>query len=61
MINSESVDGVVIATPHYDYPTIEIEAFQKGLHVFCEKPSGVYTKNVKEMNEAAKKSGKVFR
>ena len=26
----------------------------------CEKPAGVYTLAVREMNEAAKKSGKVF-
>ena len=32
----------------------------QGLHVMCEKPAGVYTKAVREMNEAAKKSGRVF-
>ena len=31
-----------------------------GLHVLIEKPAGVYTRQVKEMNEVAKKSGKVF-
>ena len=60
MMQSGLVDGVVIATPHYDHPTLAIEAFEAGLHVFCEKPAGVYTKNVREMNEAAKKSGKTF-
>lgn len=60
MMSSGLVDGVVIATPHYDHPILAIEAFEKGLHVFCEKPAGVYTKNVREMNEAAKKSGKAF-
>ena len=33
---------------------------QKGLHVLIEKPAGVYTKDVLEMNEDAKVSGKVF-
>lgn len=60
LINSGVVDGVIIATPHYDHPIIAIEAFKAGLHVFCEKPAGVFTKNVREMNEAALKSGKVF-
>lgn len=60
MMQSGLIDGVVIATPHYDHPTLAIEAFEAGLHVFCEKPAGVYTKNVREMNEAAKKSGKTF-
>lgn len=54
------VDGIIIATPHYDHPPLAIRAFEKGWHVLCEKPAGVYTKNVREMNEVAKKSGKVF-
>lgn len=60
LIHSGTVDGVIIATPHYDHPPIAIEAFQAGLHVLCEKPAGVYTKNVRQMNEAAEKSGKAF-
>ncbi len=60
LINSGMVDGVIIATPHYSHPTLSKDAFDAGLHVFCEKPAGVYTKNVREMNEAAQKSGKVF-
>lgn len=54
------IDGVIIATPHYDHPTLAIRAFEKGWHVLCEKPAGVYTKNVRLMNEAAAKSGRVF-
>ncbi len=57
---SNVVDAVIIATPHYDHPPLAISAFQQGLHVLIEKPAGVYTKQVREMNEAAKSSGKVF-
>jgi predicted dehydrogenase len=57
---SGSVDGVIIATPHYYHPPMAIEAFKHGLHVLSEKPAGVYTRQVREMNEAAAKSGKVF-
>ena len=60
LIHSGLVDGVLIATPHYDHPTISIEAFKAGLHVFCEKPAGVYTKKVREMNEAAMAAGTAF-
>ena len=60
MIASGKIDAILISTPHYFHPTIAKKAFEAGLHVFCEKPAGVYTKNVREMNEAAKKSGKVF-
>ncbi len=60
MMDSGEVDAVIIATPHYDHPPLTQLALEKGLHVLCEKPAGVYTKHVREMNEAAAKSDKVF-
>lgn len=54
------MDSVLIAVPHYDHPKLAIEAFSYGLNVYNEKPAGVYTKQVLEMNDAAKNSGKVF-
>lgn len=60
LISSGTVDAVIIATPHFSHPEIAIKSFEHGLHVLSEKPTGVYTKHVREMNEAAEKSGKVF-
>ena len=60
LIQSGVCDAVLIATPHYQHPVLAKEAFAKGLHVLCEKPAGVYTKAVREMNKAAEQSGKVF-
>ena len=60
LINSGEVDAVIIATPHYLHPVLAIKAFDKGLHVMSEKPAGVYTKQVREMNERAAKSDRVF-
>ena len=60
MMKSGFVDAVTIAVPHYDHPPLAILAFSYGLHVLTEKPAGVYTKQVLEMNQAAEKSGKVF-
>jgi predicted dehydrogenase len=57
---SGQVDAVIIATPHYFHPPLAIEAFKAGLHVMSEKPAGVYTKQVRQMNEAAAASGRVF-
>lgn len=57
---ADVVDAVLIATPHYDHPPLTIMAFSHGLHVLCEKPAGVYTRQVREMNEAAEASGLVF-
>lgn len=57
---SKSIDAVLISTPHYDHPPLAIEAFEHGYHVLIEKPAGVYTKAVQEMNDAAAKSDRKF-
>jgi predicted dehydrogenase len=54
------VDAVIIATPHYDHPSLAIKGFNNDMHVLIEKPAGVYTKQVREMNEVAQKSDKKF-
>lgn len=53
LIDSGKVDAVLIATPHYFHPVMAIYALEKGLHTLIEKPAGVYTKAVREMNEVA--------
>lgn len=60
LIEKADVDAVIIAVPHYDHPKLVIKALNKGLHVLCEKPAGVYTKQVREMNEVTFKSNKLF-
>lgn len=60
MYKSGLCDTVLIAVPHYDHPPLAIKGFEYGLNVITEKPAGVYTKQVKEMNAAAAKSDKLF-
>lgn len=60
LFEAKVIDAVMIATPHYDHPPLAIKAFEHGLHVLIEKPAGVYTKQVREMNEAAEKTDRVF-
>ena len=60
LIEGGGCDAVLIAVPHYQHPELARQAFKHGLHVMCEKPAGVYTKQVRQMNEAADDSGKVF-
>ncbi len=60
LIDSGCCDAVLIATPHYFHPDFVIYALQHGLHALSEKPAGVYTRQVREMNEIARKSDKVF-
>ena len=60
LIHSGLCDAVMVVVPHYQHPGLSIEALQAGLHVLCEKPAGVYTKQVREMNEVASASDKTF-
>lgn len=60
LFESRIIDVVLICTPHYDHPTLAIEAFQHGYHVLVEKPAGVYTKAVQQMNDAAARSDRKF-
>ena len=53
MLKSGLIDLVIIAIPHYFHAEYAIRALDLGLHVITEKPAGVYTKQVKEMNAAA--------
>ena len=60
MLDSGLLDAALVSVPHYDHPKYAMECFKRGIHVMVEKPAGVYTKQVREMNEAAKDSGVVF-
>ena len=54
MIQSGEVDAVYIAVPHYLHPSMAMAAMECNLHVLLEKPAGVYTAKVQQMNELAK-------
>ena len=60
LIESGETDAVIICTPHYSHPELVIRALSGGLHVVSEKPAGVYTKQVRRMNEFAAKQDKIF-
>ncbi len=57
---ADNIDAIIIVTPHYLHPHFAIKAFEQNLNVICEKPAGVYTKQVKEMIEAHKKTNAKF-
>ncbi|MBR2180332.1 MAG: Gfo/Idh/MocA family oxidoreductase [Oscillospiraceae bacterium] len=60
MMKAGVVDAVYIAVPHYDHPVLAQKAFALGIHVMLEKPAGVYTKAIREMNAAAERAGVKF-
>ncbi|MCL2629984.1 MAG: Gfo/Idh/MocA family oxidoreductase [Firmicutes bacterium] len=56
LLKSAEVDAVVVATPHYDHPVIGAEVLKAGKHLLIEKPAGVFTKAVTQLNEVAKEN-----
>ena len=59
MLDSGLIDACIVATPHYDHPCLAIECMKRSIHVMVEKPAGVYTKQVREMNAMADKHPEV--
>ncbi|MBX2960958.1 MAG: Gfo/Idh/MocA family oxidoreductase [Cyclobacteriaceae bacterium] len=60
LINSGTVDAVIIATPDHWHAPMAIDALQAGLHVYIEKPM---THNISEtyaLRDAVHESGKVL-
>jgi predicted dehydrogenase len=61
MLGSGDVDAVVICVPPYLHPEMAITALERDIHALVEKPAGVYTKQVRELNAyAATKPGLTF-
>ena len=60
MLDSGLCDAVLVEVPHYQHPEMVMECLKRGIHVISEKPAGVYTKQVREMNEFAEKSEAAF-
>ena len=60
LIESGEADAVIICTPHYSHPELVVESLKNGLDVVSEKPAGVYTKQVREMNEFSASQDKTF-
>lgn len=56
MLDSGEVDAVVIATPHWQHPSLTIAALRAGLHVICEKPLSVTVEQADAVLRAARSS-----
>ena len=60
LFEANCIDAVIVATPHYFHPPLVTQALESGYHAMSEKPAGVYTKQVRKMNDVAAKSDRVF-
>lgn len=60
MIYSNTVDAVIIATPHFSHTTIGITALKANLHVMVEKPISVHKLDAERLIAAHTNSKQVF-
>ena len=60
MMDSGRVDAVIVSTPHAFHTSIVKDCLRRRLHVVCDKPAGVYAKEVREMNELAEQTDVKF-
>lgn len=60
MLEKEELDAIDICTPNYLHSIVAVEALNKGVHVFCEKPDAVSVAEAERMKEAAERNNKIL-
>jgi dTDP-4-amino-4,6-dideoxygalactose transaminase/predicted dehydrogenase len=60
LINSGTVDAVVVATPHWQHGDLASAALKAGLHVICEKPLTVTVEQADDVLRVASQSSGLF-
>ncbi|MBR5460755.1 MAG: Gfo/Idh/MocA family oxidoreductase, partial [Clostridia bacterium] len=60
VLEIEGLDFVDICTPNLYHSVIAVDALEKGINVFCEKPDAVSVEEALKMKNAAEKAGKTL-
>jgi predicted dehydrogenase len=60
LVDSDTVDAIIVATPHYHHPEIVIYALERGKPVICEKPIAVTVSAADAMLAAYERTGTPF-
>ncbi len=60
MIDSENLDGIVIATPHTRHADQVRTSLEAGLHVLVEKPMATTTRDARDFIAFSERAGKVL-
>lgn len=60
ILSDDKVDVVLIATPNDSHKELAIRAMRAGKHVLCEKPVMMTSKDLEDVLEVAKETGRVF-
>ncbi len=60
LIQSGSVDAVIIATPHFQHTSLGIAAFENGVHAMIEKPISSHKADAEKLIAAHRKFPKII-
>ena len=60
MLQDDTVDAVLIATPNHLHKSMAVEALQAGKHVLCEKPVMITSEDLIEVLQVANEKNLVF-
>lgn len=60
MLRQENLDAVSVCTWNSQHAPCTIAALKAGVHVLCEKPMAISSKEAEEMQKAAEESGKLL-
>lgn len=60
LLADETLDAVIIATPHYLHATMSLASLAAGKHVLCEKPMATTKEDAAALAIAVEKSKKVY-
>jgi len=60
VLNSEDIDGIVIATPSHTHYNLVKKALIAGKHVYVEKPIATTAEEAKELNELSEQQSSIL-
>lgn len=60
LLRDDTIDAVLIATPNDSHKELAIKAMEHGKHVVCEKPAMMSVKELDEVLDVSKETGKTF-
>lgn len=59
LLDSGTVDAVIVATPHYQHTSLGIAALERGVHLMCEKPISAHKADAERLIAAHQRKPEV--
>ncbi len=60
MLEQLRPEGIIVALPHFLHQPASLEALRRGIHVFCEKPMAISSKECHQIEAAAQETKCLF-